>query len=344
MRKPGIRDVAAQAGVSRATVDRVLNRRGGVAPDKERAVLLSARALGLDRNLGARPRRLLRVGVLVKAPGNPFYSALRDGFEAANRRFADRAIMAYLHGVDMLDPPSVQRRLRQAAAEYDALVVVAPDDAVSRRELRAVAQRLPVIAIATDLPADIPHHYVGPDNRRAGRLAGELMGRLLGARGGEVLVVGGLAAFHGHRDREQGFAEVLAADYPAVGPLRRVDSRDDEAMVARGVARALARHPAIAGIYNISQGNAGVAQRLAPAPQGRPLVICHDLTPVTAALLRDRRIDAVIDQDPAREAQRALEIVLQHYGRLAPLPDPTPLPARLILREAIAEDSNGEAN
>ncbi len=335
MRKPGIRDVAAQAGVSRATVDRVLNRRGGVAPDKERAVLRSAQALQLDRNLGERPRQLLRVGVLVKAPGNPFYSALRAGFEAANRRFAGSAIMAYLHTVDMLDPPHVQRRMRQAAAEYDALVVVAPDDAASRRELRAAAQRLPVIAIATDLPSDIPHHYVGPDNRRAGRLAGELMGRLLGARGGEVLVIGGLAAFHGHRDREQGFAEVLAADYPAVGPLRRVDSRDDEAMVGRGVARALARHPGIAGIYNISQGNAGMAQRFAPTPQSRPVIVCHDLTPVTMGLLRERRIDAVIDQDPALEAQRAMEIVLECYGRLAVGPERTPLPARIVLRESI---------
>ena len=44
-RKTTARDVAEAAGVSPATVDRVLNGRGGVSPDKEKRVLDWARRL-----------------------------------------------------------------------------------------------------------------------------------------------------------------------------------------------------------------------------------------------------------------------------------------------------------
>lgn len=54
-RKVSITDVAKVAGVSTATVDRVLNNRGGVRADKEDLVLATARALGIDRALDRTP-------------------------------------------------------------------------------------------------------------------------------------------------------------------------------------------------------------------------------------------------------------------------------------------------
>ncbi len=47
-RKPIIADVARLGGVSPATVDRVLNNRGGVKPDKEARVLSAGRTERVD--------------------------------------------------------------------------------------------------------------------------------------------------------------------------------------------------------------------------------------------------------------------------------------------------------
>ena len=55
--KVSITDVARAAGVSTATVDRVLNLRGGVRPDKEERIIETARALVLDRALSHRGPR-----------------------------------------------------------------------------------------------------------------------------------------------------------------------------------------------------------------------------------------------------------------------------------------------
>ncbi len=66
-RKPIIADVARLASVSTATVDRVLNDRGGVKPEKEIKVLSAARRLKLDRILTRRYSRVLRIAVLIQS-------------------------------------------------------------------------------------------------------------------------------------------------------------------------------------------------------------------------------------------------------------------------------------
>jgi DNA-binding LacI/PurR family transcriptional regulator len=82
-------DIAAHAGVSEATVSRVLNERPGVAPEKRQAVLTALHVLGYER-----PTRLSRrtgrpVGMILPELANPFYPALAQALGAnfARRRF-----------------------------------------------------------------------------------------------------------------------------------------------------------------------------------------------------------------------------------------------------------------
>lgn len=334
MRKVSISDVAAKAGVSRATADRVLNRRGGVSADKVRAVLMSARSLGLDRNLDVAPVKMLRVGVLMQPPQNPFYERLAHGFREANHLFEAQAIKAYVSHMDVLAPQRIKRQLQQMARLYDALVVVAPARASIVDVLRPIAAQLTVVTLASDLPLAAAHYYVGPDNYKAGRLAGELMGRLLGAEGGRVMLIAGLKTFSGHVERRQGFLDVLTRDFPACRVTVEIESFEQSQKAADGVVSALRRDPGIAGIYNISQGNDAIAERIRPQARRPPIaLICHDLTATTHELLRARAVDVVIDQDPMLEARRAMELILQHHGRLAGRQVTGSTPLRVVFRE-----------
>lgn len=340
MGKVTISQVAARAGVSRATADRVLNRRGGVSTDKERAVLISARRMGLDRNLTMAPVQHLRVCVLMKPPQNPFYERLARGFRDANALFDANAVTAYVNHIDVLAPDTIHARLRRIAKSYDALVVVAPARDSIIAALRDLAERMPVITLATDLPLGPAHYYVGPSNYQAGRLAGEMMGRMLGASGGDVLLVTGLREFSGHEERKQGFRDVLGEDFPRCRIAVEIENFDQSHVAADGVAAALGRHRQIRGLYNISQGNDEIAQLLKRRRRRRDFFfICHDLTPATRALLLSRQIDVVIDQDPGLEARRAMEIVLRHYGRLDGSPVNERTPIRLFFRESVAGEA-----
>jgi LacI family transcriptional regulator len=274
----------------------------------------------------------------MKPPQNPYYELLTQGFREANLLFSPQAVTAYIHHVDILSPEAIRSRLQAISPEYDALVIVAPYRRSTMDVLHSIGRRIPIITLATDLPLHPPHYYVGPDNVRAGRLAGELMGRLLGPAGGRILLVAGLSEFRGHDERRSGFCSILASDFPACEVAAIVETLDRNELAADAVVRILKSDGSIRGIYNISQGNDDIVARLDRNGISQKLAfICHDLTNTTRALLLARRIDVVIDQDPVLEARRAMEIVLFHHGRWSGSPPEIRTPIRLYFRESLAE-------
>jgi len=79
-------DIAAQAGVSEATVSRVLNGRPGVAESTRRAVLTALDVLGYERPARLRQHAAGLVGLIVPELGNPIFPALAQAAESALAR------------------------------------------------------------------------------------------------------------------------------------------------------------------------------------------------------------------------------------------------------------------
>ena len=91
-----INDVARKAGVSTATVSRVLTRPGLVSPDTRRRVLDAVRHLDYAPNAAAKNLRTLRTGnLLVTVPdiSNPFFSLIIQGIEDAAQRGGYRVLV-----------------------------------------------------------------------------------------------------------------------------------------------------------------------------------------------------------------------------------------------------------
>jgi LacI family transcriptional regulator len=329
------RDVAQAAGVSTATVDRVLNGRGGVAPEKERRVLEWARRLRLDRSLDHRAARTLRVAVLLQPRENPFHAALQAAFEAATRDFRHLNLQ---FRISHIDPAGSHRTVRQIEAletEHDAIVICsAHDEGIAVALARSAARGKPIVTLATDIRGSWPHIYVGPDNWKAGRVAGDLMGRLLGPGGGEVVMVAGMLSMIGHEEREMGFRSVLRERYPEVRLLDVLQSLEQGDRAGDLVFRSLKARPGIRGIYNASAGARTVVDAIRGVGRSRDVVfITHELTDERRTLLREGLIDAVIDQNPELEVCTAVELIAAHFGRLEAPPRSTVTPIRIHMIE-----------
>ncbi|AYM60768.1 LacI family DNA-binding transcriptional regulator [Agrobacterium fabrum] len=314
-RKVSITDVAKAAGVSTATVDRVLNNRGGVRADKEDLVLATARALGIDRALDRTPSRALRVAVLMQPPVNPFHAALREGIDLAGRMYTALNVQFFVHHIDPRKPAAIAAAVRDCRS-YDGLVITSPDDIRVREAVAVLSRKMPVVTLATDLTDCGRAAYVGPDDRQAGRVAGDLMGLFL-REGGRVIVIAGSRDITGHREREEGFRAVLTERYPECSLAAVLETGENQEEAGRVVEIAFRDDPGLRGIYHLSAGAVPIVstlQRLGRIDD--TVVITHELTPDRRMLLKSRKINAVIDQKPLLEARLAVETISKLLGRL----------------------------
>jgi LacI family transcriptional regulator len=313
--KPTVHDIAAHAGVSLATVDRVLNGRAGVREVTRLRVEEAVTALGFVRDVAAAnlaKGRVYTFTFILPANDNSFMIGLRAEVEQAARRASGERMAIRIVDVPAFDTGALVAALEEAQAGMpDGVAFVAIDAA----EVRAAAESLlaagiAVVTLVSDLGGTARTHYAGIDNIAAGRTAGMLTGRFLSGRAGPVLPLAGSLMVRDHRERLQGFSAVMTERFPERAILAPVEGRDDPAEAERLVEEALAAHGGLSGIYSFGAGNRGLIRAIERLPaQMRPVVILHELTDVTRLALVDDLIDAVLNQDAGHEVRSAIRVL-----------------------------------
>ncbi|MER8523713.1 LacI family DNA-binding transcriptional regulator [Mesorhizobium sp. M1076] len=310
-------DVAAAAGVSVGTVDRVINARGSVHPETEAFVMHWARELRLDRALHQRPTRILRLGVLLLSRSDPFLEALVRGLQRAVVDYSYLNLQVRVFEYGKLDARLIVEKITMVEQTCDGIAINAFDDPAIRLRLAEFTRLKPVFTLVSDLPDTNRIAYIGASGQIEGRVAGELMARFLGPAGGQVMLISGPGSFLGHDSRELGFRTVLMERFPSCAVSESLQSFEDKRIIRRQVGLILKKHPEISGIYNTSVGSEEVGDALRDLGREHSTVfITHELTEENRRLLQIGILDAVIDQDPIGEARMLVQSFLSFYGRL----------------------------
>lgn len=309
---PRFAEIAEAAGVSPATVDRVLNERDSVSAATRDRVLTAARALGIRRLLPDAHRPLVHLDILLPRNDSPFFRRIRAAFNEATALFDGRVII-HRHTLPEVDTARLVRAILDPGYTRAGMILSAPDDPQVRAALEAVLTTgQKVVTIVTDLPGLAGVDYCGPDNWRAGATAAYLMGRITPAPG-RVILLSGRRDYRGHTDRLGGFRSVIARDFGHLTcDLADADTHDDAERCYRALKTALAAG-SVVGVYNTGAGSDGVARALASL-MPRPTWISHEVSDDHIVLLQDRRMDMVIDQNPAGQATAALQTLLFRCG------------------------------
>ncbi|MDQ0321896.1 LacI family transcriptional regulator [Pararhizobium capsulatum DSM 1112] len=313
--RPTVHDIAAAAGVSLATVDRVLNLRPGVRSATREKVEQAIERIGYIRDVAAANLAKSRVypfTFILPSGDNSFMRGLETEIRAAMRRSAVERTAISLVTVPPFDVEALERALDDARATRPAgLAVVAVDSPIVAAAVgRLHRDGIPAITLVSDLSVSTRDHFAGIDNSAAGRTAGSLMGRFLGTRPGPVVVLAGSMLVRDHRDRLAGFRAVLEADFPGRTILPVLEGHDDPAEAERLVTGAFVGHPDIAGIYSLGAGNRGLIAALKMRRTEAPVcVIAHELTAHTRSALKDGLIDAVLNQDAGHEVRSAIRVL-----------------------------------
>ena len=333
MSKPNYRDIALHAGVGTATVERVLNGRGGVRPELVEKVVIAARNLNYPRTLPDTHRGLLRIEVLMVRPETTFYRRLSTGFERIAATL-DPLVVVHRSFAEEMKPDEIAKRILSTEAPRAGLILAVPNSPAISAAVEAVVNRgLPVVHVVTRASAN-RGEFVGIDNYAAGRTAAHFIARMARTDGPVIALCHPI--YQVHRDRIRGFSDYFRDHPGTIGFEWLGFSRDEEHFSAETLAIGLEMYPNLVGLYNAGGANSALISVLRRHRRAREILfVGHELTDYTRAAMLEGIMDVVLDQAPEAQAQRALDLILRRVGLTAIEPDQNPIRFITITAEAL---------
>jgi LacI family transcriptional regulator len=322
-----MRDVAGVAGVSLATVSRVVNGTE-VRPDLAARVQDAIRVLGYRRDLTASTlrradRQSSSLGLIIEDVANPFFSAVHRGIEDIAR---EHGTLTFVASSD--EQPERERHLAEELASrgVDGLVVVpcGRDQSHFARE-RAMGTAL----VFVDRPARLLEaDAVVSDNRGGARRAVE---HLLAGGHRRIAFLGDRAEVHTASERQLGYHEALAAARIPADPLLERTGLLDSTTAAAAVRELLScSDPPTALFTGQNLITIGAVHMLRARGQQHEIALVG-FDDVMLGDLLDPGI-TVIAQDPYALGRRAAELLFSQLAGEERAPALEVLPTRLVVR------------
>ncbi|HEX6707186.1 MAG TPA: LacI family DNA-binding transcriptional regulator [Albitalea sp.] len=333
-----LHDVAHAAGVSLATVDRVLHGRSGVRARTAEHVQAVVERLGYRPDpAAARLARKSRARLAFVLPSgtNTFVDMLDKQVQAVAPWLTEQRAAAMVQRADVFSAQALARQLAGLRDRCDAAIVMGLDHPLVRAAIDdLVAHGVVVITLVSDVPGSRRARFVGIDNVTAGRTAASLLGRFVGARAGRVGIVMGSRALRDHAERLFGFEQVIQAEHGHLKLLAPLEGHDLSERTEPMVTKLLKREADLVGLYSIGAGNRGIQAALERSGRAGDITwICHELTPHARQALLSGVAAAVINQDAGHEVRSACRLALAALSGERVVPDQERIRIDIFLRD-----------
>lgn len=333
MGNPTLNDVAQLAGVSYATADRVMNRRGNVAAKSVRKVESAVEQLGYVRNVSAAklskntPQKLAFV---LPSRSHTFFGRMHTQIGRAQLHLKIAQTVCDVIEFEAFAPGTLQTALKGLLGQgYTGIAFVGQgaDDALpALYALRKEGAK--TVSLVSDSTSDSRDYYIGIDNVKAGRTAARLVGMAHRGMVGRVIVTVGSMDQRDHFDRVAGFRAVLEADFPNIEMADIVETKDQPSVMRTSLQQQLTSNSDTTAIYNAGAGTEGVVDALLGLDLlSAVFCVVHELSDSTRAALEDGVIDIAIDQRPEIEVNRAVALLQAVVDGIPPPPAPELIPA-----------------
>lgn len=311
MLRPTTKDLAKEAGVSRATVDRVLNGREGVKQKTVERVNAAIEKLGFVRNIQAAnlaKSQKYRFVFALPRSGDQFLNEIIRHIEEAGTTFAEDLVWCDVHQIDENDPHSITAFLSTIdVSTTSGVAIMAPEspqvrDAIFRLQERGVAA-LPFISDQTTTE----EHWVGMNNHSAGATAANLIGRFSGGMSGSIMVIAESMQSRDSLERRLGFDDELNNHFPELKALPSLETYGDTERAAAIISSTVANNPDLVGLYVMSSEARPPLMVLKNLKGPKNLIkIAHERTPFTEAELKAGSLDGIIAQNPGHLVRSAV--------------------------------------
>lgn len=299
MKRQGMAELAAAAGVSIATVDRFLNGREPVRADTRIRIIEAAQRIGhpAARRLLPETAQMpeLRFGVLLHKQGQEFYKAFADELQRAIEAVPGVRGRLVLEFSASQAPGDMAGHLRAMAGRCDVLAATAVNHPEVTAAVEALAAKgVAVFSLLSDFAQGARAGYMGLNNLKMGRTAAWMMAQAIRAPGVVAIFVGG-HRWHGHELRETGFRSHLRESAPHLTVLDPFVNLETRQLTYESTMGLLARQPDLRGVYVAGGGMEGAIAALREARPRRDIaLVVSELTPESRAGLAEGLVTLVI--------------------------------------------------
>jgi LacI family transcriptional regulator len=317
-----IKDIAAMAGVSEGTVDRVIHKRGKVssdAADKVNKVLaeieytpnLLARTLGTARNY-----RL--IAVIPHPESDPYWKQSFEGLEQGEAELAQFGITMSVERFfyDPTKKESFQQvTLKAFHSKPDGILVAPLFYYASVSFLKELSEsKIPFIQFNTRIEQAKSLSFIGQDLFQSGRLAAELIS--LGNAGNSSYIL-----LHVEEDlpnsihlleKEKGFKNYFETELaPQPNHIKSYTLPDSTHVLFEKELQSILRTPNLKGIY-VTNSKAYLIATYLEKEKQQVRLIGYDLVEENINYLRKGMIQFIIHQNPKRQAKLGIRTLVNY--------------------------------
>lgn len=318
------KQIAAQSGLSLATVDRALHQRGNVHPRTQHRIQQAIADLELMQKAGLARGRTLYFDVIMHIPDR-FQPLIREALTSQIASFAAFRLQLRFHFGANLTAEAINQLLNKKALHSHGVILKAACSGELNPTVEALLrQSVPLVTMMSDLPGSARLRYIGMDNFDAGKVAAFLMSRWLRVTRSHIVAVTGSHDFIGEQERIQGFQQAMQTFAPQHRVSVVAGGYGIDARMHQSVTQFLQQHPDADAVYTVGGGNPGILRAFAEQKRQINAVIGHDLDQENCALLQAGKIDALIEHNLQLDALHAFRTLLEFHGFLPATTPPAP--------------------
>jgi ribose transport system substrate-binding protein len=305
----------------------------------------SAVALAFGLGAAAQEAEKIKIGFL---PGvvDPFYQVMELG---VNKAAADLGLEVVTQipptwGVEA-QTPILDAMIARGDLDYIVTAPVDKDQMVGPLQA-AVDAGIKVITVDTFLgdgdyengPVTFPIAYIGSDNVEGGRISARGLAEAIGGKGA-VYINSTNPNVSSVEGREQGFAEVMANEYPEITVIGPDYNLDDPNRASQQTAAVLQREPELAGVFGTNVFSAqGAGQAVINAGLGGAVqVVAYDATKDAIESMNQGVVTLVLAQKPFDMGYMAVQFAQADAAGVTSLPRRVQTGFAIIDKDNIAD-------
>jgi ribose transport system substrate-binding protein len=272
------------------------------------------------------------IGVVPKGTSHIFWQSVQAGAIAAGR---DLGVEVVWNGPSQETEYSRQVQIvdSMVARGVDGLAVAATDRTALSQPIDRAA-KAGILATVFDSGVDTENYltFVATNNYEGGQLGARKLAELIHNKG-KVAVVMNAPGSGSTMDREKGFEDVMAKEFPNIKIVARQFGMSDRAKARDAAENMLGAHPDLDGMFASAEPSS-VGAALAIKARGltdKVNLVAFDSTQGMIEDLKNGAIDSMVVQDPFRMGYQAVKTQVDHLHGITP-PKRIDLSARVITK------------